>query len=93
MTRDKIVIGALYTGLLDKLDENIEAKRPYLARSIMLHHNDNAPSHKRGIVKDKLTELRYESLQYQTGSPDGTPTDFDLFQFQKLSGMHSTTNK
>ena len=68
-----------YIALLDRLDDAIKKKRPYMAKKKPLFQQDNAPVHKSIKTMVKLNDLRFELLPHPPYSPDLAPSDFYLF--------------
>lgn len=84
-----------YCALLDRLDTEIKAKRPHMAKKKVLFHQDNAPAHSARDTTDKLKELRYELVPHPPYSPDLAPSDYFLFPRLKmwLSGKRFYSNE
>lgn len=70
-----------YCQQLDKLKQEIQRKRPQLARrgDILLQH-DNARPHKAIVTQKKISDLGWEVLSHPSYSPDLAPSDFHLFR-------------
>jgi [histone H3]-lysine36 N-dimethyltransferase SETMAR len=60
---------------LERLNDEINKKRPHFKKKKVLFHQDDAPCHK---TMAKLHELGYELLPYLPYSPDLAPSDFFL---------------
>jgi [histone H3]-lysine36 N-dimethyltransferase SETMAR len=71
-----------YCRQIDEMHEKLRQKQPELANRkcpILLH--DNARPHVSIIVRQKLHELGYETLDHPPYSPDLSPTDYHLFKY------------
>ena len=71
----------VYCEQLDKLNREIEKKRPELVnrRGVVLHH-DNARPHTSLKTQVKLRELDWNILPNPTYSPDLAPSDYHKFR-------------
>lgn len=85
LEKGKTITGQYYADLLTRLDTELKAKRPRLAKKKVLYHQDNAPVHTSHIAMAKLSELKYELLPHPPYSPDLAPSDFFLFPNMKKS--------
>ena len=45
LEKGRMITGAYYAALLDRLVDEIRKKRPHLKKKKILFHDDNAPSH------------------------------------------------
>ena len=79
LQKGKTVNGEYYATLLQRLQQEIKAKRPHLAKKKVLFHQDNAPVHTSVIAMAKIHELKFELLPHPPYSPDLAPCDFHLF--------------
>lgn len=79
LQKGKTVSGEYYATLLQRLQQEIKAKRPHLAKKKVLFHQDNAPVHTLVIAMAKIHELKFELLPHPPYSPDLAPCDFHLF--------------
>jgi histone-lysine N-methyltransferase SETMAR len=73
------ISGEYYSGLLEKLKDQILAHRPHLQKKKVLFHQDNAPPHKCRITTAKIEELGFEVVDHPPYSPDLAPSDYYLF--------------
>ena len=75
-----IVNGDYYSGVLrEQLRRAIRDKRPELYRSGFILHQDKATVHVSHVVKQTMSDLKIEPLQYPPYSPDLAICDFFLF--------------
>lgn len=74
----KTLTGAYYKQVLIRLNRNVKRRRPVIATSWKLHH-DNAPVHTAGVVTDYLDKIGVKTLPQPPYSPDLSPPDFFLF--------------
>ncbi|GFV30199.1 mariner Mos1 transposase [Trichonephila clavipes] len=83
--KGKIITGAYYASLLDKLKAELADKRPHLQKKKILFHQDNAPSHTSVVAMAKIHELRFKLLDHPPYSPDLAPSDSFLFLHLKIA--------
>ncbi|XP_020282790.1 histone-lysine N-methyltransferase SETMAR-like [Pseudomyrmex gracilis] len=76
--KGKIITGEYYANLLQRLSDEIEAKRPDLATNEVLFHQ-NASARTLPVVMAKIYELGFELLPHPSYSPDLAPCEFHLF--------------
>ena len=69
-----------YCALLDKFQEEITRKQPYLLKKRCIFLKDNAPVHKSIKTMAKINELSFELLPHPPYSPDLALSDFYLIQ-------------
>lgn len=89
-------------GLLDRLDAELNEKRPHLTKENVLFHCDTIPalastqtsSTTSTKTPAKLKALKYELLDHPQYSPDLDPSEFYLFPNLKgwLQGKRFATN-
>jgi histone-lysine N-methyltransferase SETMAR len=84
LQKGQIVTEVYYSTLLNCLYEELQTKRPRLARKKVIFHHDNAPTHTSTVAMAKLHELRFELLPHPPYSPDLAPCDFFLFPNLKI---------
>ena len=78
-SKGQMINSDYYIALLDRLEDAIKKKRPYMAKEKPLFQQDNAPVHKSIKTMVKLNDLRFELLPHPPYSPDLAPSDFYLF--------------
>ena len=93
--KGKIIIGAYYATLLDKLKTELAEKWPHWQKKKILFHQDNASSHTPAVPMAKIHELRLELLDHPPYSPDLAPSDFFLFPHIRiaLGGQRFSSNE
>ncbi|XP_014486230.1 PREDICTED: histone-lysine N-methyltransferase SETMAR-like [Dinoponera quadriceps] len=93
LQKEKTITGEYYASLLERLDEEIAKKRPYLEKERVLLHQDDVQVPTSAIAMAKLHELGYELLPHPPYSPDLAPCSFFLFSNMKnwLTGKTFTT--
>ena len=64
LDKSKTINGEYYSGLLQRLDQDVKNKRPHLATKIVLFHQDNATAHRSAITMVKLHELKYKIIPH-----------------------------
>ena len=64
LQKGKIITGAYYVSLLDKLKAELAEKRPHFQKKKILFHQDNAPSHISAVAMTKIHELLFELLDH-----------------------------
>jgi histone-lysine N-methyltransferase SETMAR len=83
LEKGKIITGAPYSLLLDRLKTELQEKHPQSAHKKILFHHDNAPAHFSGVVATKLMELGFQLIPHPPFSPDLAPSDYYLFPNMK----------
>lgn len=68
-----------YVTLFDRLNDEINEKRPHLKQKKLLHLQDNSPAHNTLKTLTNLDELGYELLPHSPFCPDLAPSDYWLF--------------
>jgi len=68
LQKGQTVTEAYYYTFLNHLYEELQTKRPRLARKKVIFHHENAPAHTSTAAK--LHELRFELLPHLPYSPD-----------------------
>lgn len=85
-----------YNDILNRLDAELNVKRPQLSKQNVLFHCDTIPTSASSSIKimTKLKELKYELLGHPQYSPDLDPSEFYLFPNLKgwLQGKRFATN-
>ena len=76
LEKGKTVKEEYYAGLLQRLNQKIENRRPHSAKKKILFHHDNAPAQTFVVVIAKLHELRFELLLHPTYFADLAPWNF-----------------
>lgn len=72
--------GELYVRQLTKVNAALTDKWPALVnRSKVIYQHDNARPHIAKVVKEKLTDLKWEVIPHPPYSPDLAPSDYHLF--------------
>lgn len=79
LQRGHTITGSYYAGLIPKLRESIDRKRPGKLAHKILFHQDNAPVHKSCIVMAAIQNAGFEILEHPPYSPDLAPSDYHLF--------------
>ena len=79
LQKGRTINGEYYTNLLDRFNEDLKKKRPYLAKKKVIFHQDNARVHTCVVSMATFRELRYELLSQPPYSPDLAPSDYFLF--------------
>ncbi|QQP39478.1 Mariner transposase, partial [Caligus rogercresseyi] len=69
--------GEYYTSLLDRFNEDLKKKRPYLAKKSSFHQEMQESN--MCVSMAKFYELRYELLPHPPYSPDLAPSDYSCF--------------
>ena len=77
--KGRMITGAYYAALLDRLVDESRKKQPNFKKKKMLFHDDNSPSHTSDITQAKKHKLGFESLPHPPYSPDLAPSDYYLF--------------
>jgi histone-lysine N-methyltransferase SETMAR len=95
LEKGKIITGAPYSLLLDRLKTKLQEKCPRLAHKKILFHHDNAPAHSSGVVAAKLMELGFQLIPHPLYSLDLAPSDYYLFPSMKkwLAGRRFYSNE
>ena len=78
-SKGQMINSDYYIALLDRLEDAIKKKRPYMAKKKPLFQQDNAPVHKSIKTMVKLNDLQFELLPHPPYSPDLAPSGFYLF--------------
>lgn len=95
LPKGQTITALYYSKLLDRLKAAIVEKRPGRKHKKIIFHQDNAPVHTSGIVKEKLAKLKFETLDHPPYSPDLAPSDYHLFPKLKkhLGGMRFASDE
>lgn len=77
--KGRTVTGEYYAALLDKLNDGMKKKQPYMTKKKVLYHHDNAPLQTALKAMAKLDQLRFEFVAHPPYSPNLVPSDYYLF--------------
>lgn len=79
LQKGRTITGEYYAALLERLNDELEKKRPHLAKKKVLFLQDNAKVHTCPAPMAKIHEFRFELWSHPPYSPDLAPCDYHLF--------------
>ncbi len=89
MPRGQTITASSYCEVLDRVQDAIRAKRPWLLEGgcRVILQQDNARPHTAKLTKEKINQLGWELLPHPPYSPDLAPSDYHLFLAMSNSQM------